>query len=203
MRAAISKYAGRCCILRAPAESRFVRMRQRILIIVHQEHSNPGRVGELLQERGYRLDRRCPNLFDPLPDDLSSYAGAIVFGGPQSANDDDRPGRADRARLARAGRAAERQAAARHLPRRADDRPGARRQGRPPSREPGRDRLPSDLPDRGRRGLFRRPDDVLPVAQGDLRDPARARSTSPTTTRSIRRCSARASTPSGSSSTPR
>src|SRR5687767_12026647 len=28
-------------------------MSQRILIVVHQEHSNPGRVGELLQERGY------------------------------------------------------------------------------------------------------------------------------------------------------
>ena len=66
-------------------------MSQRILIVVHQEHSNPGRVGELLQERGYRLERRCPNLFDPLPDDLSDYAAAIVFGGPQSANDDDRP----------------------------------------------------------------------------------------------------------------
>jgi GMP synthase (glutamine-hydrolysing) len=66
-------------------------MSQRILIVVHQEHSNPGRVGELLQERGYRLDRRCPNLFDPLPGDLSAYAAAIVFGGPQSANDDDRP----------------------------------------------------------------------------------------------------------------
>jgi GMP synthase (glutamine-hydrolysing) len=66
-------------------------MRQPVLIVVHQQHSNPGRVGELLQERGYRLARRCPNLFDPLPDDLSDYAAAIVFGGPQSANDDDRP----------------------------------------------------------------------------------------------------------------
>jgi GMP synthase (glutamine-hydrolysing) len=66
-------------------------MRQPVLIVVHQQHSNPGRVGELLQERGYPLARRCPNLFDPLPDDLSGYAAAIVFGGPQSANDDDRP----------------------------------------------------------------------------------------------------------------
>lgn len=67
-------------------------MRERILIIVHQQHSNPGRVGEMLEERGYRLDRRCPNLFDPLPDDLSEHAATVVFGGPQSANDDDRPG---------------------------------------------------------------------------------------------------------------
>jgi GMP synthase (glutamine-hydrolysing) len=66
-------------------------MAKRILIVVHQEHSNPGRVGEMLQERGYSFDRRCPNLFDPLPEPLSGYAAAIVFGGPQSANDDDRP----------------------------------------------------------------------------------------------------------------
>jgi GMP synthase (glutamine-hydrolysing) len=66
-------------------------MSQRVLIIVHQGHSTPGRVGELLEQRGYTLDRRCTNLFDPLPNDLSSYAAAIVFGGPQSANDDDRP----------------------------------------------------------------------------------------------------------------
>ena len=63
-------------------------MTKRVLIIVHQEHSNPGRVGALLAARGWVLDRRCPNLGDPLPEDLSPYAAAIVFGGPQSANDD-------------------------------------------------------------------------------------------------------------------
>ncbi len=63
-------------------------MRQKVLIVVHQEHSTPGKVGEFLTERGYALDRRCPNLGDPLPDDLSDYAAAVVFGGPQSANDD-------------------------------------------------------------------------------------------------------------------
>jgi GMP synthase (glutamine-hydrolysing) len=62
------------------------------LIIVHQEHSNPGRVGELLEARACVLDRRCPNLGDPLPDDLAPYRAAIVFGGPQSANDDHLPG---------------------------------------------------------------------------------------------------------------
>lgn len=63
-----------------------------ILIVVHQERSNPGRVGAIMAERGYSLDRRCPNLGDPLPRDLSSYAAAFVFGGPQSANDDHLPG---------------------------------------------------------------------------------------------------------------
>jgi GMP synthase (glutamine-hydrolysing) len=63
-------------------------MPKRVLIVVHQEHSNPGRVGELLELRGCSLDRRCPNLGDPLPEDLCAYAAAILFGGPQSANDD-------------------------------------------------------------------------------------------------------------------
>ena len=67
-------------------------MRKQVLAIVHQEHSNPGRVGELLEAKGCALDRRCPSLGDPLPDDLSTYAAAIVFGGPQSANDDHLPG---------------------------------------------------------------------------------------------------------------
>ncbi len=66
-------------------------MARRVLIVVHGGYSRPGRVGELLQARGCVLERRCPNLFDPLPDDLSDYDAAIVFGGPQSANDDDRP----------------------------------------------------------------------------------------------------------------
>jgi GMP synthase (glutamine-hydrolysing) len=61
-------------------------------MVVHQEHSNPGRVGELLVERGCTLDRRCPSLGESLPDDLAPYAAAIVFGGPQSANDDHLPG---------------------------------------------------------------------------------------------------------------
>ena len=63
-------------------------MSQQVLIVVHQEHSTPGKVGECLVGRGYALDRRCPNLGDPLPQDLDSYAAAIVFGGPMSANDD-------------------------------------------------------------------------------------------------------------------
>jgi GMP synthase (glutamine-hydrolysing) len=63
-----------------------------ILIVVHQAQSNPGRVGEFLTERGYSLDRRCPNVGDPLPEELTGYAAIIVFGGPQSANDEHLPG---------------------------------------------------------------------------------------------------------------
>ncbi len=62
-------------------------MGSRILIIVHQERSTPGRVGLLLTQRGYQLDIRRPPLGDPLPETLEGYAGVVVFGGPMSAND--------------------------------------------------------------------------------------------------------------------
>ena len=38
-----------------------------ILIILHQEHSTPGRVGRLLRERGHPLDIRRPRFGDPFP----------------------------------------------------------------------------------------------------------------------------------------
>ena len=59
----------------------------KIAIVVHQEHSRPGRVGALLEKRGYELHRLCPNLGCNLPEDMSDYAGVVVFGGPMSAND--------------------------------------------------------------------------------------------------------------------
>ncbi|MDQ0346452.1 glutamine amidotransferase [Ancylobacter vacuolatus] len=58
-----------------------------VLIVLHQEHSSPGRVGRLLAERGHRLDIRRPCLGEALPPTLAGHAGAVVFGGPQSAND--------------------------------------------------------------------------------------------------------------------
>lgn len=60
-----------------------------IAVVLHQETSSPGRVGQWLVRKGYKLDIRRPPLGDPLPDDLSGYAGAVVFGGPMSANDDE------------------------------------------------------------------------------------------------------------------
>jgi GMP synthase (glutamine-hydrolysing) len=59
-----------------------------ILIVLHQEHSTPGRVGRLLAERGYRLDVKRPPLGCLLPECLDDYAGVVVFGGPMSANDE-------------------------------------------------------------------------------------------------------------------
>jgi GMP synthase (glutamine-hydrolysing) len=60
-----------------------------VLIILHQEHSTPGRVGYLLQQRGHLLDIRRPRFGDPLPDTMAHHAGAVIFGGPMSANDPD------------------------------------------------------------------------------------------------------------------
>ncbi len=60
-----------------------------ILVVLHQEHSTPGRFGTLLAARGYRLDLRRPRFGDPLPETLAEHAGMIVFGGPMSANDAD------------------------------------------------------------------------------------------------------------------
>ncbi|WGS51610.1 glutamine amidotransferase [Paraburkholderia sp. D15] len=61
----------------------------RILIVLHREQSSPGRVGRLLQQRGYELDIRRPPLGDPLPTSMRDHAGAVIFGGPMSANDSD------------------------------------------------------------------------------------------------------------------
>lgn len=63
--------------------------RSRILIVLHQETSSPGRVGQILQADGFDLDIRRPPLGDALPATLADHAGAVVFGGPMSANDGD------------------------------------------------------------------------------------------------------------------
>src|SRR5690606_27152641 len=63
--------------------------RGRVLIVLHQEASTPGRVGQMLTAMGFRLDIRRPRFGDPLPATLADHAGAVVFGGPMSANDTD------------------------------------------------------------------------------------------------------------------
>ena len=62
---------------------------RKILVVLHQEHSSPGRIGRLLINSGMELDMRRPRCGDPLPADLADHAGAIIFGGPMSANDED------------------------------------------------------------------------------------------------------------------
>ena len=61
----------------------------KILIVLHQETSSPGKLGQMLRAKGYALDIRRPRFGDPLPDTMEAHAGAVIFGGPMSANDED------------------------------------------------------------------------------------------------------------------
>jgi GMP synthase (glutamine-hydrolysing) len=60
-----------------------------VLIVLHQETSTPGRIGNALRLLGHPLDVRRPRFGDPLPATLDHHAGAVIFGGPMSANDPD------------------------------------------------------------------------------------------------------------------
>ena len=62
---------------------------RRVLAIMHQKHSSAGQIGTWLESNGYTLDVRRPRFGDPLPETLENHAGAVIFGGPQSANDND------------------------------------------------------------------------------------------------------------------
>ena len=64
-------------------------MHRKILIILHSEASTPGRIGQLLQARGLTLDIRRPCLGEALPATMAGHDGAVIFGGPMSANDSD------------------------------------------------------------------------------------------------------------------
>ena len=97
---------------------------------------------------------------------------AVVFGGPQSANDDDRPGvRAELDWLERAALQSGRPLLGICLGAQMIARVLGARVGRHPESlvEIGYHPI---YPTAAGAGLFRRPDDVLPVAPGDLRDPA-------------------------------
>jgi len=63
--------------------------RKPVLIILHQERSSAGRVGQILEQKGFRLDIRRPALGDDLPPTLEHHSGTIIFGGPMSANDEE------------------------------------------------------------------------------------------------------------------
>lgn len=65
------------------------RTKPKILIVLHQETSRPGRVGAILENTGFELDIRRPPLGDRLPDTLAEHHGAVMFGGPMSANDNE------------------------------------------------------------------------------------------------------------------
>ncbi len=64
-------------------------MQQQVLIVLHQEHSTPGRIGNALRDLGFKLDVRRPRFGDELPKTMAEHKAAIIFGGPMSANDED------------------------------------------------------------------------------------------------------------------
>lgn len=64
-------------------------MSQKVLLIVHQEHSDPGRLATELARRGCVCDLRRTACGDSLPANMDEHAGAVIFGGPMSANDDN------------------------------------------------------------------------------------------------------------------
>jgi GMP synthase (glutamine-hydrolysing) len=64
-----------------------VARRPTVLIVLHQEHSTPGRVGFELRAMGARLDIRRPSLDEPLPRTLADHDGVVVFGGPMSVTE--------------------------------------------------------------------------------------------------------------------
>jgi GMP synthase (glutamine-hydrolysing) len=61
---------------------------KKVLLVMHQATSDPGRVGEAIRTRGFDLDMRVPAIGDPLPAHMQDHAAAVIFGGPMSANDD-------------------------------------------------------------------------------------------------------------------
>ncbi len=58
-----------------------------VLVVLHQERSSAGRVGQMLLDKGFALDIRRPVLGDDLPPTMAGHSGAVIFGGPMSAND--------------------------------------------------------------------------------------------------------------------
>ena len=65
------------------------KVKRPVLIVLHHERSDPGHVGHWFRRNGYALDVRKPCFGDPLPATLAHHCGAVIFGGPMSANDKD------------------------------------------------------------------------------------------------------------------
>ncbi len=59
---------------------------EKILLVAHSNWRE-GRLVPLLEAKGYQVEWRCPAGGDYLPTAAEGYAGAIVLGGVQSAND--------------------------------------------------------------------------------------------------------------------
>lgn len=63
----------------------------KILAVVHHGPGDVGAVGSMLTAAGFEMEICSPTAGDTLPDNLTDYAGATIFGGVMSANDDHLP----------------------------------------------------------------------------------------------------------------
>ena len=64
-------------------------MSRTVLLIDHPKGKRDDRASRMLGERGYALQWCCPGKGDELPAaDDGRYCAAVVYGGPESANDD-------------------------------------------------------------------------------------------------------------------
>ncbi len=80
--------AGRACPRGAAGVTSAAVNKGKILLVVQRKGSDPGRVGSALETMGYELDIRVASEGHVLPATMDGHAGAVVFGGPMSANDD-------------------------------------------------------------------------------------------------------------------
>lgn len=65
-----------------------MRESSRLLLVMQTPDASAGRCGRKLREWGCQLEFCYPLSGEPLPMNMDGYAGAVVFGGPMSANDD-------------------------------------------------------------------------------------------------------------------
>ncbi len=63
-------------------------MKNKVICVVHGAESNTGRIGRGIRDSGFEEIRCCAKEGDVLPESFDEVAGAVVFGGPMSANDD-------------------------------------------------------------------------------------------------------------------
>jgi GMP synthase (glutamine-hydrolysing) len=61
---------------------------KKILLIDHPKGKRDDRVSARLAARGHAVIWCSPGRGDPLPDPAEDYAAAVIYGGPESANDD-------------------------------------------------------------------------------------------------------------------
>ncbi|WP_019222973.1 glutamine amidotransferase [Bartonella rattaustraliani] len=64
-----------------------IKSKPRIAVVTHRRSTYTGRLGKILQQRGFVLDVYRPILGQKLPDTLKYYAGVVILGGPMSVND--------------------------------------------------------------------------------------------------------------------